>query len=99
MVTLPVLGSTVTPVGVLPSTVQLPFLSFFTVIVTGVVVSPSGTYVISRVSASAGGVTVAEPCSPPSCGVSIVGSPAGVGVGSGVLVGLFPTLPFTLLDG
>ena len=59
IVTLPVFSSTVTPSGVF-SPFHLPF-SFLTVKLVGVVLSPSGVYVISRVSVSAAGVTLTEP--------------------------------------
>ena len=59
IVTLPVALSTVTPVGMF-SPVQFPSLPFLTVMVFSLA-SPSGVYVISRVSVSAAGVIVAEP--------------------------------------
>ena len=60
IVTLPVVLSTVTPSGVSP--VQFPSLSFLTVMVFGLS-SPSGVYVISKVSVPSAGVTSTEPLS------------------------------------
>ena len=59
IVTLPVFSSTFTPSGML-SPFHLPF-SFLTVKLVGLVFSPSGVYVISRVSVPSAGVIVAEP--------------------------------------
>ena len=58
IVTVPLVLSTVTPSGVSP--VQFPSLPFLTVMVFSLS-SPSGVYVITRVSVSFAGVIVAEP--------------------------------------
>ena len=62
IVTLPVFSSTVTPSGVFPSIFHLPF-SFLTVKLVGVAFSPSGVYVISKLSVPSAGVTSTEPLS------------------------------------
>ena len=59
IVTLPVFSSTFTPSGVF-SPFHLPSLPFLTVMVFSLV-SPSGVYVISRVSVPSAGVTSTEP--------------------------------------
>ena len=60
IVTSPVFSLTVTPSGVLAPFFHLPSVSFLTVMVF-VAFSPSGVYVISRLSVSFAGVIVAEP--------------------------------------
>ena len=61
IVTLPLVLSTVTPSGMF-SPVQFPSLPFLTVMVFSLV-SPSGVYVISKVSVPSAGVTSTEPLS------------------------------------